>query len=355
MPGIRNIAVVLPNWIGDVVMATPTLRAIRQGLTRGDRLVGIMRPYVAKVLEGTDFLDDTILWAKKADDPKQRFWSVVKRFRQQRFDQAILLPNSLSSAGLAWLGGAKERVGYRRYGRGPLLTHSLLPPAVDGKRVPISAVDYYVALAELAGYEVRSRNCELGTTPQDDSTARKIWRDFHFFDRRVIVFNTGGAYGGAKHWPVEYYQQLAKRLVADKRNAVLMICGPSEREAVAAIEREVNHPAVRSLAAHTPTIGLSKAVIRHASLMITTDSGPRHFAAAFNVPSVAIFGPTDPRWAENYNPNELILSAGAECSPCAKRECPLKHHRCMRDLAVDHVLNAATRQLDWQTDRSQAA
>lgn len=355
MPHTRNIAVVLPNWIGDVVMATPTLRAIREGLSRGDRLVGIMRPYVANVLEGTPFLDDVILWNKKAKDPSQRFWNIVRTFRQENFDQAILLPNSLSSAGLAWLGGAKQRIAYRRYGRGPLLTHKLSPPMLHGEYKPVSAVDYYLSLAELAGYEVRTRHCQLATTPGDDSLARRIWRDFRFFDKRVVVFNTGGAYGGAKHWPTENYIHLAKRLVKDPRNAVLLICGPSERETVAEIEREVGHAAVRSLAAETPTIGLSKAVIRHASLMITTDSGPRHFAAAFEVPSVAIFGPTDPRWAENYNPYELIVSADSECSPCAQRECPLKHHRCMRDISVQHVLQAAQQQLQWQTDQARAA
>ncbi|MBI1249253.1 lipopolysaccharide heptosyltransferase II [bacterium] len=355
MPGTRNIAVVLPNWIGDVVMATPALRAIREGLTRGDRLIGIMQPYVSDVLEGTNFLDETILWSKKSQDPGQKFWNVASQLRERKIDQAILLPNSLRSAALAWLGGAKQRIGYRRYGRGILLTHGLNPPTEHGQRVPISAVDYYLSLVELAGYEVNSRHCQLGTTPDDDAAARRIWHKFRFFDRRVIVFNTGGAYGGAKHWPTAYYTELARRLVKDPRNAVLLICGPSERETVRAIEKEVNHSSVRSMATETPTIGLSKAVIRHASLMITTDSGPRHFAAAFDIPSVAIFGPTDPRWAENYNPQELIVSAGAECSPCAQRECPLKHHRCMRDLSVDHVLQTAQTQLDWQYQRSQAA
>ncbi|MEW4563991.1 lipopolysaccharide heptosyltransferase II [Bremerella sp. JC770] len=355
MAGTRNIAVVLPNWIGDVVMATPTLRAIREGLNDGDRLVGIMRPYVQDVLAGTSFLDESILWSKKAKDPSQRFLNVASTLRRQRFDQAILLPNSISSAGLAYLGGVKQRIGYRRYGRGPLLTDALDPPTENGERIPVSAVDYYLSLAQLAGYEVRTRHCELGFTDIDDLRAQVLWRQYRFFERRVIVFNTGGAYGGAKHWPADYYTALARRLVEDPRNAVLLICGPSERETVAQIEREVNHPFVRSLAQEDPSIGLSKAVINMASLMITTDSGPRHFAAAFNVPSVAIFGPTDPRWAENYNPYEWILSAGTDCAPCAQRECPLKHHRCMRDLTVNDVLLAAQRQLDWRADHSRAA
>ncbi|MBA2116242.1 lipopolysaccharide heptosyltransferase II [Bremerella alba] len=355
MAGTRNIAVVLPNWIGDVVMATPTLRAIRDGLNTGDRLVGIMRPYVQDVLAGTSFLDDVMLWSKKAKEPSQRFLNVVTQVRQQRFDQAILLPNSISSAGLAYLGGVKQRIGYRRYGRGPLLTKALDPPSENGERIPVSAVDYYLSLAELAGYEVHSRHCELGFTDADDLQAQALWQQFRFFKRRVIVFNTGGAYGGAKHWPADYYAALARRLVEDPRNAVLLICGPSERETVAQIEREVKHPFVRSLAQENPSIGLSKAVINKASLMITTDSGPRHFAAAFGVPAVAIFGPTDPRWAENYNPHELILSAGIDCAPCAQRECPLMHHRCMRDLAVNDVLLSAQQQLDWQADQARAA
>ncbi len=350
----RNVAVVLPNWIGDVVMATPALRAIRAGLTRGDRLIGVGRPYVADVLQGTSFLDDLVLYDKKAADPAQRWWNVAFRLRRDRLDQAILLPNSLSSAALGWLAGAKERIGYARYGRGMLLTGKLYPPQENGKRTPISAVDYYLSLVEKAGYQAEGRHCQLATTPGDDSIARRLWQQFGFFDRRVIVFNTGGAYGQAKHWPVESYVELAKRLVEDPRNAVWLICGPGEKDTVYGIERQVSHPRVRSLAAEKPSLGLSKAVIRHADLMVTTDSGPRHFAAAYAVPTVTLFGPTDPRWAENYNPRELILTAGVDCSPCAKRECPLGHHRCMRDLRVEDVHRAVGQQLNWQPHRQAA-
>jgi heptosyltransferase-2 len=84
--------------------------------------------------------------------------------------------------------------------------------------------------------------------------------------------------------------------------------------------------------------------------MVTTDSGPRHFAAAFKVPAVTLFGPTDPRWSDNYHPDAINLQLDVDCGPCAKRVCPLKHHRCMRELSVNHVFVAAQSLLQRQLD-----
>jgi len=355
MQSSRNIAVVLPNWIGDVVMATPAIQAIREGLCHGDRLTGIMRPYVQEVLSGTELLDNVVLWNKKSKDKRLHFWNVAKELKRRSFDQIILFPNSLSSAALAWLASGRQRIGYRRYWRGPLLTNSLLPPKEKGKYTPISAVDYYLKLTELAGFPTMSRQCVLGTTPADDSKSRRVWHELRLFGKRVIVFNTGGAYGQAKHWIPKYYTELALKLVEDPQNAVLLICGPNEQQTVSKIARDAKHPAVVSMADFPPSIGLSKAVVQQSSLMITTDSGPRHFAAAFSVPTVAMFGSTDPRWAENYNPNEVFLTAGLKCSPCAKRECPLGHHRCMKDLLPQDVYRAAMHLLGNQTAEQQRA
>src|SRR5207248_1934944 len=117
-----NLAVFLPNWVGDAVMATPALRALRQHF-RGARLVGVLRPYVAGVLEGGDWLDALVLanggpWA-------QSLPAVSWRLRREKIDLAVLFPNSFRSALAARLGGCRRRVGYARYGRSPLLTDAL--------------------------------------------------------------------------------------------------------------------------------------------------------------------------------------------------------------------------------------
>ncbi|MCA9270631.1 MAG: glycosyltransferase family 9 protein, partial [Planctomycetales bacterium] len=155
----------------------------------------------------------------------------------------------------------------------------------------------------------------------------------------------GGAFGAAKRWPDAHFAALARRITANTSASVLVICGPAEREAAAAIVQAADDPRVVSLATEPLSIGLSKACVERASLMVATDSGPRHFAAGFNVPVVSLFGPTDPRWSVTYHAAETMLTHPVDCGPCGKRVCPLEHHRCMRDLSVDRVMEAVTARL----------
>ena len=127
---------------------------------------------------------------------------------------------------------------------------------------------------------------------------------------------------------------------------VLVLCGPAEREAAAEIARRAGDRRVISLAGEKLPLGLMKSCIRRSDLLVTTDSGPRHFAAAFDVPTVALFGPIHPLWSVNYNPRETQLYLDLPCSPCHEHHCPLVHHRCMRDMDVDMVLNAVR---PWMT------
>jgi heptosyltransferase-2 len=337
-----RIGIFLPNWIGDVVMATPALRALRRHFTEA-HLVGILRPYVAPVLEGSDWLDSQCLY-----DPRGREgqWSLVRSLRRQRLAAALLLTNSLRTAALAWLGGARRRVGYARGGRGWLLTDRVRPPRQGRQLAPVSPVDYYLRLVGEMGCPAGSRETELATCPEDEQAAEQIWRARGWSDRdRVVALNTGGAYGAAKDWPRESFAALARQIVQQSAAQVLVLCGPAEEQTARWIEQQADTPRVRSLAGEPLGIGLTKACVRRSCLLVTTDSGPRHFAAGLGVPAVALFGPTDPRWSENYNPCEIRLQHPIPCAPCARRSCPLGHHRCMRELAVERVFQAVQPQL----------
>lgn len=337
-----NLGIMLPNWIGDVVMATPTLRAIRRHLGHNGKIVGIMRPYVSEVLSGTDWFDHTILYQrKKTQDPELGYRALVRKLRAHRFDTFILMTNSLRTGAIAWLSGARQRIGYVRYGRGPLLNGKLYPPRDGWKLTPVSAVDYYLQLAYSIGCPTEVRRLELKTLPDDEAGARQVWDNLKLASaERVIAFNTGGARGAAKHWPIEYFIELAQRLVEDRRNSVLILCGPAEQETAAELERCVNDPRVRSMANQDMSLGVAKACIRRSHMMVTTDSGPRHFAAAFDVPVVSMFGPIDPRWSETYHSKAIHLQHQVPCGPCGRRTCPLEHHRCMRELTVDRVYDS---------------
>ncbi len=341
-----KIGVFLPNWIGDVVMATPTLRALREHFGETAHITGIMRPYVAEVLQGTTWLNDVILFDRHAKDKQLRTWRVLPKLRAHDFDKMLLLPNSLSSGLIAWLSGAHERIGYARYGRGPLLTTKLSPPKSDGKFEPISALDYYLQLARTMGCKIVGHHLELGTTEADEQAATKTLRKIGITGHRpLVLLNNSGAFGRSKLWPNEYFAILARR-TADELNAdVLVTCGPSERETAREITSRSNHERVKSWADDVPSIGPTKAIIRRANAMVSTDSGPRHIAAAFSVPTIALFGPIDPRWSINYSPHEVHLYKAIECSPCARHTCPLGHHRCMRDITPNEAFFALRRQL----------
>ncbi|HQU45495.1 MAG TPA: lipopolysaccharide heptosyltransferase II [Pirellulales bacterium] len=338
---MTKIAVFLPNWVGDVVMATPMLRALREHVGEQGRILGVMRPHVAEVLAGTTWLDEQLLYDPRSPDLRERGWALVRRLRRERADLAVLLPNSWRTALLAWAGGAKDRLGYARGGRGLLLTRTLHPPKADGRRLPVSAVDYFLDLAYAAGCEVAAREVQLATLPADERAADAVWRKFRLPPgRQVVVLNSGGAFGAAKLWPTPYFSSLASRLASDDRRHVLVLCGPHERALAAEIERGAAHPRVQSLADEHLSIGLSKACVRRAAAMVTTDSGPRHFAAAFGVPVVTLFGPTHIGLSENYHSQAIHLQRKLDCVPCQRRTCPLGHHRCMRDLSIDEVYNA---------------
>lgn len=343
-----TLAVFLPNWVGDAVMATPALRALRAGFPHA-RIVGVMRPVVAEVLAGTNWLDAQVLFDPRSAERDRRTWAVTRRLRALRPETVVLLTNSFRTGLMAWLSGATRRAGYSMHGRHWLLTDRLEPPRRDGKLVPSPVIDAYLRLAGHLGCAPASRRIELATLPADEAAADAVWRHFHLpVGQQVVLLNCSGAYGEAKLWPPAHFAELARRLAAERGRSVLVLCGPQERGLARQIASEAGHPRVCSLADFPSSIGLSKACVRRAALLITTDSGPRHFAAAFSIPVVTLFGPTHPAWSENYHPLDVHLQRQVPCGPCQQRRCPLGHHRCMRELSVDEVFHAAWALLERQ-------
>ena len=341
-----RIVVFAPNLIGDTVMASPFLRSLRLGYPRAEIDV-VIKPHVAPTLDGAPWIDRIVPFAPKAKDPAHRSMALIRHLRKTRYDLAILLPNSFRSALMARLGNVKRRVGYSRGGRGVLLTDRLKPSSsIKGKFVPTPVVEYYLALAKHLGCPVDSLRLELFTTHNDESAADRAWERLGLpFYGPVVTMNTGGAFGPAKSWPTGHFAALAVRLAEEAGVSVLVVCGPGERSSALEIVRKANHPRVKSLADEPMSIGLTKACVRRSALMISTDSGPRHFAAAFGVPIVSLFGPTHIAWTRTYHTQAVHLQQPVPCGPCQKGICPLGHHRCMVELTPDSVFRAAMRLL----------
>jgi len=335
-----KIAAFIPNWIGDAVMATPALRALRQRF-RDAHIIGVLKPYVAGVLGGAPWLDSLVYLDSKG--PWSRRWpAAAARLRARRVDLAVLFPNSFRSALVARLGGCRRRVGYARDGRGCLLTDCLEPArAVDGKLLPSPVIDAYNRLAEAVGCTWPTHRQELFTTDEDERAADAVWQTAGFDGcPEVVCMNPGAAFGSAKYWHAESFATLAQNFVDRRRSGVLVLCGPGERKLAEQIGLLARRPGVHTLAQQTLSVGLTKACVRRADLLVTTDSGPRHFAAAFDRPVVTLFGPTHIAWTETYYPKAVHLQEQVPCGPCQLRVCPVDR-RCMNQLTPWKVYAAA--------------
>jgi len=327
-----TLAVALPNWVGDAVMATPTLRALRRRFPE-DRLLAVLRSYVRPVLDPNPWTDAFI----ETDTSARGMARTVAALRREAPDAGILLPNSLRSALVMRLGGVRRRIGYRRDGRGWLLTDALQAPH-DGRRfVPTPQVTYYLALAEVLGAPTDDTRLELATTAADEAAADAAFAAAGLDPSQTLLLCPGYAFGPSKAWPTEYWAALAggARERFDLASAVL--AGPSEAGVAGAICRAAGAAPLHEAGL---TLASARAVVRRVRAMVTVDSGLRHYAAAFDRPVVALFGPTHIGWTETWHPKEVRLQAAVPCGPCQQPVCPTGTGECMAKIEPDEVLDA---------------
>jgi len=339
-----NIAVFLPNWVGDVVMATPAIRAIRQHFAAA-RLVAVCRPYVSGVLEGAPWFDGE-MFLDPHGEWRHSLPAAAWNLRGEKIDLAILFPNSFRSALTAWLGGCQRIVGFHRDWRGWMLSDRLESLRdVNGNFRPTPVINDYNRLAEAVGCPAPGHRMELFTTTADEAAADAYYEKHRIrASEEVICLNPGAAFGAAKFWPIDSFAELAQILAEQRSAKVIVLCGPNECEQSRAIARTANRTTVHSLADEPLSLGLTKALVRRCTILVTTDSGPRHFAAAFNRPVVSLFGPTFIEWTQTYFNKEICLQKQVSCGPCQLRVCPTDH-ACMKLLTPEEVLTAIQRLL----------
>lgn len=322
----------MPTWVGDIVMATPVLRALRQAMP-DTHITAVIKSPVRLMLDRCPWIDARLtLGLNDANTTAD-----IQRIRRRHFDSALLLTNSFRSAWVAWRAGIARRIGYARDGRSMLLTDKLYPPKQGRRYLPTPAIGYYLKLLEPLGIHNDDRRMMLFTRSDDDAWACDTLARItdQYGDGPKIIFTAGGRYGAAKLWPAERYAQLADRLIENDRAVILLSGAPNERPILQRIVDQAKHPLV-----NLPETGMKfrqlKSVVQRCDMMIGNDTGPRHIAAAFGLPMVTIFGPTDPKWTTIDHPLERELSANVECSPCQLKTCPIDH-RCMTRLTVDAV------------------
>jgi heptosyltransferase-2 len=333
----RSLLVRAPNWIGDAVMATPTLAALRAGFPAA-RIAVLGRSAVADVLAGHPAVDEVVV-----DDHRRSHAGVwgrlrlVAEIRRRGFDTVLLLPNSFDSALVAALARVPARVGYRTDGRGPLLTVALPAP----RRPWPHMTSYYLGLLSAWGVSGDARAVSLAVTPGERDKARRRLGEWGVKSTdQVVAMNPGAAYGSAKRWPAERFAAVAERLARDGE-FVIVLGAATERGLGDAIVSGLGGRAVN--AAGLTTIRDVMAILTWCRRLVTNDSGPMHVAAALGVPVTAIFGPTDPRATSPIGGSVTLLQHTVDCAPCRYRDCPIDH-RCMTAVSVDEVYAATSDQ-----------
>lgn len=319
--------IVAPQWIGDAVMTEPLLRRLH---ARGERLTVGAVPWVAPVYRSMPQVDEVIEFPFQHGGLQ---WGARRRLSRDlhgRFDTAYVLPNSLKSALLPFLAGIPRRVGYLGEARVGLLTHRLKNPA--GKPPMVA---FYSALSgEQAGLEDDRPALHIPPTEiQGALSAQGLQRGAYY------AFAPGAEYGPSKRWPEAHYAQLAAQLQAP----VVLLGSGKDQPVCEAIAQAA--PNARNLAGRT-SLPEAFALIAGTRAMVSNDSGLMHVAAAFGVPQVALFGSSSPLHTPPLNPAAQVVwlkdepgyQPPLDCAPCFARECPLQHHRCLRDVAPERVL-----------------
>ncbi len=345
----EKILVLLPNWVGDAVMATPALAALRRRFPESV-IVCLARPYVVPVFEGLGFLDEIRgLDSLRAKTATRLFLAEARALRGEKFDLAVLFANSFRTGLFALLTGAKRRVGYIRGGRGFLLTAGVKPVMSGGRFKPFPMIDYYLALVGSLGAVSDDRQMHLVVTSRERARTQEIFSQFNVdISRPLAVINPGAAFGSAKCWPPENFAAVAGGL-CEKGFEVLVVTGPKEKDIGEAIGAATGVSLKPLWRADIP-LGALKAIIARAAVLVTNDSGPRHFGTALGVPVVTIMGPTDPRWSDTGYKREIVVRKEVDCGPCMLRVCP-RDHKCMTLItpgdvidAIETVLSAPARQ-----------
>jgi heptosyltransferase-2 len=313
-----TILIILPNWLGDAVMATPAIEALC-----------VVYPQAKLTLVGSYVSVEALKHHPQCvrsfvDDTKKNGNRFVNTYRFAKelgaHDMAITFRNQLHSSLLLFFSGTTVTAGRKSWHSAALLTHSIKPSH------PSHLVEQYRDIAQaLSDQPLNIGKLQLHIPP-------------HHYERPTLGINPGATYGSAKRWYPEKFAEVARAFCAT--HEIVIFGGPNEVEMANDIESRLGGITLSNMAGKTSIYELC-AMIGGLDIFITNDSGPMHVAAAYQVPTVAIFGPTRHLETSQWmNDKSVIVRHDMECAPCMKRECPLGHHECMKSITSHEVIEA---------------
>jgi heptosyltransferase II len=336
----ETIIIRCPNWVGDLIMATPVFECLRINFPN-TRLIALTRPYNMRILEDHPCLDTVI----PCDDKTvSAIWKTAQAIRKHKADMAILLPNSLRSYAVVKLAGINKIYGYRRGERKYLIKGP--EPVRDSKGFkPCPMVDYYLEICKWMGLKPPpSKKPVLSISQKLQGEGNTLLQKYGIGKNDLVIgLNPGAQFGSSKCWPPDYFARLADQLTNEIQCKILLLVGPGEDRIASEIVSGSKAPIIDT-SLNKIDLGLLKPFIKRCQLLITNDTGPRQYATAFDIPTVVLMGPTDPRYTEANLEKTIILRHDLPCVPCHKKICPTDH-QCMKDINPEDVVQAAKKLL----------
>jgi heptosyltransferase II len=336
----QNIIVRMPNWIGDLVMATPILFDLRKAYPKA-HITAMCRSPICELLKEDPEINELFCFSKaNGFGRRTERRNIIEKLRKGNYDLGILLTHSFSSAWWFRLGRIQTRLGYECNGRKFLLTDSLpFPQNIQNQHL---VVTYKMLLGPL-GIPISDTPPRLYLSPKELNDARVLLRQHGVPDNALIVgINPGATYGSAKCWLPERFREVTERLLRDKDIYGVYFGDQATTPLVKEICTGLP-PRIINLAGMTSLRELSS-LIRQCDVILTNDSGPMHIADAIGTPIVALFGSTSDVVTGPYRSGTLIHKH-VECSPCYQRTCPIDF-RCMKRIEPDEVYEAISKILN---------
>jgi heptosyltransferase I len=343
----RSILLIKLSAIGDVVHTLPLLEVLRKSFPTA-RIDWLVEEEARSIVETHEDLDHVLVswrksWQKKLFSPGQGRAALkeIKRFvqtiRAHQYDLVIDLHGLFKSGILTGLARGRRKIGFTGGKEGSMLFLTEQPYPFDYNR---HALDRYLQAARYLGCSTNSWKGEIPLEPGDRERIDPLLAE-HFSPSETLVAINPMARWVTKLWDEERFASLAARLQEELSCKILFTGSPSDRPVVERIMKGIN-PRPLNLAGSTTLRELAYLYTR-CRLIVTTDTGPMHIAAAMGLPVVALFGPTAPWRTGPYGKGHTVIQENLECSPCFKKKCT--HRRCMKNITVEKVFEAVKQHL----------
>ncbi len=335
----KRLLVRAPNWIGDAVLCTPALGALKR-LYPNSVITVLAKSAVEPVFQNSPDVDDIMVY-----DDKGAHKGIAGRvrlsgeIRKRRFNAALLFQNAFDAAFLSFISRIPERIGFARDLRSPLLTKAVTAT----KEIKAAhQVYYYLHLITAMGGACQgnaSPRPRLYVTRDERKWAKAYLKTHGLAGRPLVGVSPGASYGQAKRWLPERFAEVLAKLASTHPAAAIIFGGPEDVETSLIVERATPFPCVNC--AGKLTLRQFMALLTELDIFIANDSGPMHLGAALGAPTVGIFCSTDPAMTGPLSAYARAVFNRVQCSPCFDRICRFGHYDCLASVSADMVIEAA--------------